>query len=258
MRTFDEYRKILELWERGENHCEIARQTGIPRPTVRDCIVRYGTIKGLEENQARATKSTPDEVLQRICDPQNVPTQQAYAYVLGIYLGDGYIVRNKRVFCLRIALDNDYPNIINTCVQNVQTLLPDNKVNVLRSKQGDWSEVICTYKFWPDLFPQHGAGAKHEREIKLEEWQLQIVDRYSLEFFKGLYHSDGCRETNIVKGKNYPRYSFANLSQDIRQLYCYTCNLLGLHWTVATNGRNINIARRPDVEYLDRVIGTKS
>jgi hypothetical protein len=258
MRTYDEYRKILELWERGENKCEIERQTGIPRGTVVDCIKRFRSIKGLEENRERASKSTPDEVLERIRDPLDIQTQQAYAYVLGIYLGDGYIVRNKRVFYLRIALDNDYPNIINTCVQNVQNLLPDNKVNVVRSKQGDWSEVVCTYKFWPDLFPQHGAGSKHLREIRLEEWQLQIVDRYPLEFFKGLYHSDGCRETNIVKGKNYPRYAFTNFSQDIRQLFCYTCNLLGLHWTVASNGRNINIAKRLDVEYLDRVVGPKS
>jgi hypothetical protein len=64
-------------------------------------------------------RSTPDEVLLKIQNPQNVDVQKAYAYVLGMYLGDGYIVRNKRVYFLRIALDDRYPNLINCCAQNI-------------------------------------------------------------------------------------------------------------------------------------------
>src|SRR5689334_8053796 len=105
MRTYDEYQKILELWEQGENKCEIERQTGIPRGTVVDCIKRFKNLKGLEENRERALKSTPDNLLREICNPQNIELQKAYTYVLSIYLGDGDISTYSRVYRIRIALD---------------------------------------------------------------------------------------------------------------------------------------------------------
>lgn len=95
----------------------------------------------------------------------------------------------------------------------------------------------------------------------LQDWQLQIVDTYPLEFFRGLYHSDGSRFSNVVKGKDYPRYSFTNNSDDIRRLFCDTCDRLGLHWTAKSRyGRptDIFISKRPDVAFLDQHIGPKS
>lgn len=44
MRTYEEYERILTLWESGENKKAIARITGIPRATVRDFINRYGSL----------------------------------------------------------------------------------------------------------------------------------------------------------------------------------------------------------------------
>jgi hypothetical protein len=261
MRTYEEYEAILKLWELGIPKKRIGIMLDIPRPTVRDCIERYGNVEGLAAQRERANKSTPNSILERIQDAQNGEVQTAYAYVLGIYLGDGYIVRNKRVYFLRIFLDNDYPNIIQTCARHVQTLLPDNRVNILRSMRGDFSEVVCTYKFWPEVFPQHGSGAKHTRKIILDSWQHQIVDAYPLEFLRGLYHSDGSRYSNIVKGRDYPRYQFTNVSDDIRGLFCWTCDRLGLQWTSkARDGReyDIYISKRPDVAYLDTHIGPKT
>ena len=257
MREYSEYQKILELWAEGHNKSEIAQMTGIPRATIRDCIVRYKDVDGLEAERERASRATPDEVLARIKNPADTETQQSYAYLLGMYLGDGYIVRNNRVYFLRIACTSAYPGIINACATAIQTILPNNKVGILPSTQGNWTEVIGRYKFWPELFPQHGAGRKHEREITLEPWQQEIVDRYPLEVFRGLYHSDGARDKNRVNGKEYPRYAFTNMSDDIRNLFCHTCDLLGVHWTVASRGVNIHIARRKDVAYLDEVIGPK-
>ncbi|MEO1255973.1 MAG: transcriptional regulator, partial [Bacteroidota bacterium] len=109
----------------------------------------------------------------------------------------------------------------------------------------------------PELFPQHGEGKKHDRDIILEKWQEHIVDAYPLEFFRGLYHSDGSRSQNIVKGKNYPRYMFSNYSADIRKLFTDTAEKLGLTWTTA-NARNVAISRREDVAWLDEHIGEKS
>jgi len=261
MRTYDEYRKILELWEQGIPKKSIGILLGIPRATVRDCIERYRDVEGLENNKARATKSTSTELLAAVSNALNTGLQQGYAYLLGLYLGDGYIVRNKRIFFLRIALDSQYPNIIKRCHDAMRTILPENKVHILNSRQGNWVEVIGFYKFWPDLFPQSGSGPKHKREIRLEDWQQKIVEAYPIEFFRGLYHSDGSRFSNVVNGKDYPRYQFTNSSSDIRQMFCETCDRLGLHWTAKARGgaiTDIYVSRRKDVEYLDRLIGPKT
>jgi hypothetical protein len=44
MRTYDDYRRILELWEQGHNKLQISQLTGILRATVRDCIARFGSV----------------------------------------------------------------------------------------------------------------------------------------------------------------------------------------------------------------------
>jgi 5-methylcytosine-specific restriction endonuclease McrA len=48
VRPFNELRRILELWEQGNTKVQIAKLTGIPRGTVRDCIQRYGSVARLE------------------------------------------------------------------------------------------------------------------------------------------------------------------------------------------------------------------
>jgi hypothetical protein len=265
MRDYQEYYKILELWERGYPKQRIEYILEIPRGTIRDCINKYGTLKNLEDNKAKATKSTSTPILERIHNPENIVIQEAYAYALGIYLGDGYIVRNARIYYLRITLDTHYPNIIETCKTSIQLLLPDNRVNVLYSKRGNWCEVVSTYKFWPDIFPQHGSGYKHDRSIELVDWQRLIIGRYPIAFFKGLYHSDGSRFSNVINGKDYPRYQFTQHSNDIRRLFCQTCDVLGLHWTEKSRTKDgvrqttdIFISKRKDVEWLDKTVGAKS
>ncbi len=265
MREYEEYYKILELWESGCSKQHIEFTLDIPLGTIRDCIKKYGTLKNLQENKAEASKSTPAPILERICNPENALIQEAYAYALGMYLGDGYIVKNTRIYYLRITLDTRYPQIIEHCKTCIQLLLPDNKVNILYSKRGNWCEVISTYKFWPEIFPQHGSGYKHDRAIELADWQRIIIDRYPIAFFRGLYHSDGSRFSNVINGKDYPRYQFTQISNDIRQLFCYTCDLLGLHWTEKNRTKDgvrrttdIFISKRKDVDWLDSMVGAKS
>jgi hypothetical protein len=259
MRTYEEYQRILILWEQGHTKKGIATITGIPRRTIIDCIQRYENLAGLEAQQERASKSTPDLVLTDI--RENPTVTQAYAYLLGLYLGDGYInlQKNGRSYRIRIALDNRYPGIIDSCTQTIATILPDNIVALVQGKGCTY--VSCYYKHWPVIFPQHAdIGRKHDRVIALEDWQQCIVDAYPLEVFRGLYHSDGSRFSNVVNGKDYPRYQFSNKSNDIIQLFSYVCDRLGLEWSYRKQTRavpGIYISKRKDVEYLDSVIGPK-
>lgn len=128
MRSYDEYKQILGLWELGINKKAISRQTGIPRRTIIDCIQRYGSVAALEQESEQ--KLSP--ILLQILRDENSshPVVQTYAYLLGLYLGDGNIVKMPRTYRLRVTLDVKYPNIIASCIRAGETLLPDNRVGL--------------------------------------------------------------------------------------------------------------------------------
>jgi hypothetical protein len=119
---------------------------------------------------------------------------------------------------------------------------------------------------WPEAFPQHGPGRKHERKIELTDWQREVVDRFPEEFLRGLVHSNGCRTINRFKTKlpsgrvaeyEYPRWFFSNRSADIRGLFCEYCERLGIGWT-QSNPRNISVSHRRSVALLDSFVSAKS
>ncbi len=257
MRTDQEYRHILRLWEQGTNKKRIACITQIPRATVRECIARYGSISGLDV--VRETVPRTQTILKQL---QNHPLQdqnmaKAYAYLLGLYLGDGYINQEPRTYRRRISLDTAYPQIIQSCVDAIAALLPSNKVGIAQN-EGNCISVSCYNNHWPDFFPQHGTGLKHKRQVRLDPWQQRIVVDHSEALLRGMIHSDGSRSSNMVNGTDYPRYSFTNYSEDIKEIFCEACDRLGVHWTVTSSGRSIQIARREDVATLDQFIGPKA
>ena len=53
---------------------------------------------------------------------------KAYSYILGLYLGDGYINKTARTYRLRIALDKKYSQLNSFAKMNLQTLFPSNKI----------------------------------------------------------------------------------------------------------------------------------
>lgn len=274
VRTTDEYRRILRLWEDGRNKSEIEQETGIPRATVRDCIKRYGNLETLEAKAQEELTPILLSVLEGKVVGNYTHLHATYTYLLGLYLGDGHIVKVRNVHRLRIFLDVRYPNIISQCAQAMQTLFPGNQVGQEITEYQGRPSMITVGLYHRDLvqfFPQHGEGMKHERKIELTAWQHAIVKQYPLEFFRGLYHSDGSRFINRVsvagKDYEYPRYQFTNASEDIIRLFCATCDRIGVAWTrklrrarSAQHVDNIDIyiSRRPDVAYLDNVIGAKS
>src|SRR5690348_16047877 len=102
MRSAEEFETVQRLIAAGVNDCAIARQTGIPRCTVRDWRCR-------PQLRARGPVGSPC-----VHDFARLPAK-VYAYLLGLYLGDGCISRHRRVWRLRIVLDDKYPGIIERC-----------------------------------------------------------------------------------------------------------------------------------------------
>jgi hypothetical protein len=138
----------------------------------------------------------------------------------------------------------------------MHAVLPHNRVAVepLPSKAvciSVWSKLL------PDLFPQLGPGMKHTRKIELVPWQERAVARFPGQFLRGLIHSDGCRVINRVRGGEYPRYFFNNVTDDIRQIFCDACYFIGVEWR-QNYWDSISVARRNSVALMDSFIGPTS
>ena len=243
-------KSALALVSQGRSLNSVSKQTGISRAAIRSW---QGRLEPL-----------PRMVPQ---DPGPPADEGAYAYLLGLYLGDGCVSPHTRSgYFLRIACADAWPGLIELCREAIRKVRPGIGVSILQ-RQG--CVAVTSYSpHWPNLFPQHGPGRKHERTIALEPWQQEIVDAYPWEFIRGLIHSDGCRITNwttrLVAGERkryeYPRYSFSNKSDDIRKLFTDTLDKVGVEWTTLARGSdpfNISIARKASVAPMDAHVGPK-
>jgi hypothetical protein len=237
----------------GQNLSAIGRATGIARSTLRDW-------RDHPEKLAESAKRTCPRCSS---DRSTVEPQGDYAYLLGLYLGDGCISRQRKdVWTLRITCADAWPGLQEECKWAMLAVRPDNSVMAVH-KDGCIDVVSCS-KHWPCLFPQHGPGRKHERTIELESWQQEIVGSHPGEFARGLFHSDGCRLTNRVRRplKNgdcwyeYPRYLFVNMSADIHRLCGEALDRLGVAWRFS-KPTTISVARREAVARLDEFVGPK-
>jgi len=174
--------------------------------------------------------------------------EESYSYILGLYLGDGYINSTERTYRLRIALDSKYPKVINECEKHLKILLPNNKVNRVIRKVTTTYVSVYSNKL-PLLFPQHGVGKKLERKIELSDWQKGIIINDL--FLKRLYQSDG----SYYKSRDYYFYNFRNHSLDILNIYKSTCDELNILYTETKH--TINHYRQSEVKKLNDIIGTK-
>ncbi len=248
--------RAMALVLRGESLSAISRTTGVARATLRDW---------------RDNPEKLESALKRACPRcasvrASIEPPGPYAYLLGLYLGDGCISRQgperKGVWKLRIMCADAWPGLREECARAVLAVRPDN--SVMTVQRDGCVEVASCSKHWPCLFPQHGPGRKHERKIELEPWQEQIVARYPGDFARGLFHSDGCRLINRVRRPleggdrwyEYPRYLFVNRSADIHRLCGEALDRLGVEWRFS-KPTTISVARREAVARLDEFVGPK-
>jgi hypothetical protein len=195
------------------------------------------------------------------------PDPWSYSYLLGMYLGDGCISGvQRRSYQLVVVCDAGYTDIIEDCATAMMLTLLPRRIACNPHRVDRCVRVVGSSERWPEAFPQHGPGRKHDRKIELEGWQRDVVDRFPREFLRGLLHSDGCRTVNRFKttlpsGRvaeyAYPRWFFSNRSADIRGLFCEYCERLGIGWT-QSNPRNISVSHRRSVALLDSFVPVKS
>jgi hypothetical protein len=251
-RSQAEIEQVLAMLSQGMSDYEIARRTGIPRSTV------LNWRRGKRPRHPEPPGPTCDRCGQLRHEVEALPGE-SYSYLLGQYLGDGTICRIGSNLCLRIASDARYGGIIAECCDAIAAIR-GRAPNIRYHSDKRLVTIASYWRAWPCLFPQHGPGRKHLRTIALAVWQTRIVEAYPGPFLRGLIHSDGWRGVNTVhvKGRTYryPRYQFSNRSDDIRQLFVYACELVGVAWRPW--GRyHVSVARRDAVALLDEFVGPK-
>jgi hypothetical protein len=188
-RSIQELEWASSLAGAGLNDCAISRRTGIPRSTIREW-----RIAGFTRPRA------PDDCVRCAGREPSLPGPE-YAYLLGIYLGDGCISWHARAYKLRLTLDARYPGIVAECSNAVRAIHPRDRAWVGKHGPGRCVEVAAYWQHWPCLFPQHGPGRKHDRPIRLEPWQRRILAVERRPFVRGLIHSDGCRIVANDRGR---------------------------------------------------------
>ncbi|NEB90763.1 helix-turn-helix domain-containing protein [Streptomyces bauhiniae] len=242
--------RALALMAQNRSLNSVSREIGISRAAIRSWRIRSIPLRTIDCPRCQA-----------VPEPPRNPT--AYAYLLGLYLGDGCVSPLQRgVHSLRIACAEAWPGLIDACAEAMRSVMPGNKVCQVR--QQGCRQVTSYSKHWPCLIPQHGPGKKHERPIALEPWQQDIVDAHPWAFVRGLIHSDGCRVTNWTtrtvdnepRRYEYPRYFFTNRSDDIRGLFTAALDRVGVEWKRA-NAQNISVARKASVALMDLHVGAK-
>ncbi len=244
-------KRALALLDAGHSLDAAGRLTGVSRSTLRQWRVRI-------------EPAFPRPTCPRCQDPPELPQPAGeYAYLLGLYLGDGCVsAQPNGGWALRIACADSWPGLIDACADAIHAIRPENRVCRVRGR--GCTMVTCYSKHWPCLLPQTGPGPKHNRRITLAPWQRDIVDAHLWPFVRGLVHSDGCRITNWTerqvggrrKRYEYPRYFFSNTSDDIRALYTDALDRLGVEWK-QSNAKDISVARRASVALMDRHVGPK-
>jgi hypothetical protein len=263
MRSDREVRQVFELFGQGVPKKVIARQTGVSHTQVRRWIAA-GRDTILNSPMRRGAGRHDWELGSARCPLVQKVDHRAYAYLLGMYLGDGHISREPNgVYRLRIAACDAYPDVMDECARAVAAVMPDRRVGLLR--QQGCHDVSSYSNHWPCMFPQHGPGKKHLRPILLHPWQFRIAyDEYPKQLLRGLIHSDGCRCINRVrrptksgvKRYEYPRYMFKNESGHIRGIFTEACRRVGVGWRW-DGPTQISIARRRSVALLDSFVGPK-
>jgi hypothetical protein len=245
----------MDAWRHGVHDAENAERHGVTIQTIRRWRREY-VRRGKPRGQLHVVALCPR------CD--DVPLHgAAYAELLGWYLGDGNISRQRRgVFGLHITNDLRYSEINQHIAELMLLVKPASRPH---TREGTGCMITTvSWKHWPCLFPQHGPGRKHTRQLGMADWQWDIVEQHPADFLRGLFHSDGCRVNNwalqVVAGEKkryeYPRWQFTNESAEIMAWCQEALDLLDIPWRQSSR-RLLSVSRRDAVARLDELIGFK-
>jgi hypothetical protein len=171
-------RQALAALTEGQTLAAVTVSTGIARSTLRDRLAQ--------------PEPPPRHVDCPRCGNEAEPPTHDYVYLLGMYLGDGCISEAPRTTALRISCDDHWPGIMTECEAAIRAV---SSRPVYRVASVGCHDLTALWKHWPCLFPQHGPGKKHNRIIRLEAWQRDLVAADPRPLIRGLTTSGASSPT---------------------------------------------------------------
>lgn len=141
------------------------------------------------------------------------------AYVIGVALGDGNLSSpSKRATRLRITCDSTYPDIESEICNALKTLLPANKVSIVKGPRDSYfnisvySNKLNTWMPW-----KVGHGSKFKQNARVPDWIFRS-NIYVTACLRGLIQTDG----SIYLDRGYKMVNFTNnienLVQDVKAM----------------------------------------
>jgi hypothetical protein len=130
----------------------IARETGVPRSTIRSWLDRRAGVA--QSAEAAGLKSA-----QWGFESPHQHQIPSYAYLLGMYLGDGYIAHVGGTYALRVYLNRRHREIIDHVKRAIHEVLPGLRVGEVHRSDEALTVVTCYSVHWPSVFPQHARAA---------------------------------------------------------------------------------------------------
>lgn len=241
---------VLSEYEKNKNISHLSKLFNIPRATIKYWL-NHNILNSLK------TKDIDKEIIDSIYEHISL-NKKDYSFILGLYLGDGCITengRNNSSYKLRIAQDKKYPKTISLIQNRLSSFF--GKESKLVSGKGCYHITIYD-KYLPIYFPQHGKGFKHDRKIRLNDFQLKNID--DVELLKGLWISDGSFYIAKLSKYKYERYNFTNKSTDLIEIFSGLLDNLGVKHSkrVKNNGVwIIEIQNKKYVSILRDILGIK-
>jgi hypothetical protein len=139
--------RALLLVGDGLNDSQVSRATGISRTTIAGW--RRDGPPGRRDAAARS--SCPR------CEERRLDAV-AYAFLLGIYLGDGSIARHPRAYKLRVVQDARYPNSIEEIRRAMGTVRHCELDRIRTVQHVGCVEVYTYWRHWPCFSPNTVRG----------------------------------------------------------------------------------------------------
>lgn len=264
MHNIEEIREVINEFDKGQSKKSLSKKYKISRATIKYWV------DNRENFTSRIKKFNKFVSYDEILDDHNsikefiVENKAAYNYILGFYLGDGYIDQMPRTYRLRLAIDIFQKNVIEYCYKELKKLFPKNSINIIDNLKENLVNITVYSNKLKYLYPQSfESGKKHNRKIELSKLQIECIDYENL--LKGLFHSDGSFYFRKYKSKDTvkiePAYNFVNSSRDILDLFCLCLDKLNIVYSIRNKTEKHRYAcliqRKLDVENMFSIVGYK-
>jgi DNA-binding transcriptional regulator WhiA len=120
----------------------------------------------------------------------NFNNKKILSYIIGVSLGDGNLSNpNGRATRLRITCDKKYPKLIEDIKENIQIVLPENKVSIVNKRNA--VDISCYSNKWEKYLGWKAkGGSKIKQKVEVPIW-IKNDTKYIKECLRGLFQTDG-------------------------------------------------------------------